>query len=111
MQKLDPFDSVKRLASWAGLCPGSYESAGIQYGSKATRGNRYLKAALCRSGLTKSRSNNQEFRAIYFKFSERKQKGKGVVALAHKLLRIVYMLIKTGEPYRPWQQKRLQLRQ
>jgi len=26
--------------------------------------------------------------------------------LAHKLLRIVYMLIKTGETYTPWQQKK-----
>ena len=103
---VEAFETVERLASWAGLCPGSYESAGIQYGSKTTRGNRYLKAALCRAGLTAGRSNHQEFRAIYFKFSERKQKGKGVVALAHKLLRIVYMLIKTGETYTPWQQKK-----
>ena len=103
---VDAFDSVERLASWAGLCPGSYESAGIQYGSKTTRGNRYLKAALCRAGLTAGRSSHEGFRAIYYKFSERKQKGKGVVALAHKLLRIVYILIKTGDSYIPRLQKK-----
>ena len=103
---VEAFESVKHLASWAGLCPGSYESAGIQFGSKTTRGNRYLKAALCRAGLTAGRSNSQAFRAIYFKFSERNVKGKGVVALAHKLLRIVYVLIKTGATYQPYQQQK-----
>ena len=47
-----------------------------------------------------------EFRAIYVNFSERKQRGKGLVALAHKLLRVVYMRIKTDDANRSWQQKK-----
>ncbi|UUX33560.1 IS110 family RNA-guided transposase [Fundicoccus culcitae] len=103
---VDAFETAEKLASWAGLCPGSYESAGIQYGSKTTRGNRYLKAALCRAGLIAGRSNNQDFRSVYYKFKERNQKSKGIVALAHKILRIVYALIDTGESYDPGKQKK-----
>lgn len=34
------FPSDAHLASWAGLCPGSYESAGIKKSSHITQGNR-----------------------------------------------------------------------
>ena len=37
------FQSDAHLASWAGLCPGSYESAGIKKSSHITQGNRYIK--------------------------------------------------------------------
>ena len=45
------FQSDAYLASWAGLCPGSYESAGIKKSSHITQGNRYIKQALTMSGL------------------------------------------------------------
>ena len=45
------FQSDAHLASWAGLCPGSYESAGIKKSSHITQGNRYIKQALTMSGL------------------------------------------------------------
>ena len=40
------FLSDAHLASWAGLCPGAYESAGIKISSHITQGNRYIKQAL-----------------------------------------------------------------
>ena len=36
-----PFDA--NLASWAGICSGSYESAGIKKSSHITQRNRYIK--------------------------------------------------------------------
>ena len=44
------FQSDAHLASWAGLCPGSYESAGIKKSSHIMQGNRYIKQALTMSG-------------------------------------------------------------
>ena len=43
---LDAFPKAEKLASWAGLCPGNRESAGIQKGSQTTHGNPYLRTAL-----------------------------------------------------------------
>ena len=45
------FPSDAHLASWAGLYPGFYESAGIKKSSHITQGNRYIKQALTMSGL------------------------------------------------------------
>ena len=39
------FQSDARLASWAGLCPGSYESAGIKKSSHLTPRIRQRKSA------------------------------------------------------------------
>ena len=43
------FPSDAHLASWAGLCPGVYESAGIKKSSHITQGNHYIKQALTMS--------------------------------------------------------------
>lgn len=40
---VDSFETDGHLASWAGLCSGSYESAGIKRSSHITKGNRYTK--------------------------------------------------------------------
>ncbi len=55
------FPSDAHLASWAGLCPESYESAGIKKSSHITQGNRYIKQALTMSGLIAAHSKDPAF--------------------------------------------------
>ncbi len=38
------FPSAGHLASWAGMYPGSHESAGKQHGGKTRKGNAWLRA-------------------------------------------------------------------
>lgn len=67
------FKSDGHLASWAGLCPGSYESAGIKKSSHITQGNRYLKHALTMSGLIAAHSKDTTFSSLYYRnFPKRK---------------------------------------
>ena len=89
---VNAFQTAENLASWAGLCPGNYESAGIKKRSNATKGNKYLKVALCRAGISAGRSKSGTFHSFFVKLSQRMPKAKAAVATAHKLLRIVYVL-------------------
>ena len=41
---VNQFSSAKQLASWAGLCPGSYESGEVRKSAHILSGNKYLKA-------------------------------------------------------------------
>ena len=82
------FQSDAHLASWAGLCPGSYESAGIKKSSHITQGNRYIKQALTMSVLIEAHSKDNAFLSFYIKISQRGSKMKAGIACAHKLLRI-----------------------
>ena len=65
------FPSDAHLASWAGLCPESYESAGIKKSSHITQGNRYIKQALTMSGLIVAHSKDPAFSSFYNRISQR----------------------------------------
>ena len=93
------FPSDAHLASWAGLCPGSYESAGIKKSSHITQGNRYIKQTLTMSGLIAAHSKDPAFSSFYNRISQRGSKMKAVVACAHKILRIIYKLLSTKQTY------------
>ena len=94
------FPSDAHLASWVGLCPGSYESAGIKKSSHITQGNRYIKQALTMSGLIAAHSKDPAFSSFYNRISQRGSKMKAVIACAHKILRIIYKLLSTKQTYR-----------
>ena len=90
---VEAFKTAGHLASWAGLSPGSYESAGVKKSSRTTRGNKYLKTVLISSGGIAGRSMDPAFSHLYQRISARGSKMKAVVACGHKLLRIIYKVL------------------
>lgn len=90
---VEAFKTVGHLASWAGLAPGSHESAGIKKSSRTTRGNKYLKTTLIMCGGLAGRSRDPAFSALYHRVSARGSKMKAIVACGHKLLRIIYKIL------------------
>lgn len=90
---VETFKTSAQLASWAGVAPGSYESAGVKYGSRITHGNKYLKRILVLCGGIAGRSNDLVFSSLYNRISNRGSKMKAIVACAHKLLRIIYKIL------------------
>ena len=101
------FPSDAHLVSWAGLCPGSYESAGIKKSSHITQGNRYIKQDLTMSGLIAAHSKDPAFSSFYNRIFQRGSKMKAIIACSLKILRIVYKLLSTKHTY---QKKTLELR-
>lgn len=95
----EAFKTVGHLASWAGLSPGSNESAGKKKSSYTTPGNKYLKTALISSCGNAGRSKDPAFRSMYYRISSRGSKMKAVVACGHKLLRIIYKILTDKVPY------------
>ncbi|MFF2288711.1 IS110 family RNA-guided transposase [Peribacillus butanolivorans] len=92
------FKSAKHLASWAGVSPGNYESAGKKKTSKTTQGNKALKTMAVECVLATSRQNNR-IASHRKRITKRQGKMKGRIASAHLLLTIAYNILKTGEPY------------
>ena len=77
------FPTAKHAASWAGLCPGSHESAGKHRSGRTRHGNRWLRAALIEAALAASvRSTTGAFAARYRRVRHRGHK-KAIVAVAH----------------------------
>ena len=96
---VEAFKSQGNLASWAGVCPGSYESAGIKKSSHTTQGNKYLKSILFQAGGTAGRSKDEAFHNLYARISGRSSKMKAIIACAHKMIRVIYKILSTGEHY------------
>jgi transposase len=93
------FNSAKQLASWAGICPGCYESAGVRKSTHIGHGNKYLKTALYQSALTAAHSGNLTFATYYSRIAARGSKQKAVIATAHKILRIVFKILESHTSY------------
>jgi len=93
------FPSHGHLASWAGLCPGSNESAGKRKSGKTRKGSPWLRSALVEAAWAASHSKRTYLSAQYHRLAARRGGKRAVVAVAHTLLVIVYHLLNRGEAY------------
>jgi transposase len=93
------FPSAAHAASWAGLAPGQHESAGKRRAVRIGKGNRYLKGGLIQAAWAAIKVKETFLAAFYRRLAARRGKKKAIVAVAHKILVIVYTLLKTGEQY------------
>lgn len=95
---MDSFGSAEKLASWVGICPGNNESAGKRKSGKTRKGNAWVRRLLCEFAQAASRSRcalKDKFAAL----SIRKGHKKSIVALAHKMLRIIFAILKNNTAY------------
>jgi transposase len=93
------FPDASHAASWARLCPGQNESGGKRRSGRIGKGNRYLRAALIQAAWAAVKVKDSFLAAFYRRLAARRGNKKAIVAVAHKLLVIVYTLLKTGETY------------
>lgn len=95
-----PFPSDAHLASWAGMCPGNHESAGQKRSGKTTKGSCWLRQALMQAAWAASPKKDSYFQAHAQNLMRRRGKKRGLVAVAHSLLLVVYHMLKEGTGYR-----------
>jgi transposase len=94
------FPTPGDLASWVGLCPGSYESAGKRRRVATTSGNQWLRRALVESARAAARTKRSYFGSHYRQIARRRGPNKAAVAVAHSLIELVWHLLSTGEVYK-----------
>jgi transposase len=93
------FPTAADLASWAGVCPGSHESAGRRRRVSTTSGNQWLRRALIEAARAAARTKGSYFGAQYRQIARRRGPNKAAVAVAHSLIELVWHLLSTGELY------------
>jgi transposase len=104
------FGSAGRLASWAGVCPGNDERAGKRRRGRTRKGNRYLRRVLVQCAWAARKTPT--FLGRTFRRLEARLGGKkAAMAVAHKILVIVYHLLAEGTLYDEGRYDRLQPRQ
>jgi transposase len=94
------FPSSGHLVSWAGLCPGNHRSAGKQRSGRTTKGSQWLRTTLVQAAWAASHTQETVFSAAYRRWAKRLGKKKALVAVARKILVVIYHLLKEGTDYR-----------
>jgi transposase len=94
------FPSAGHLASWAGMCPGNYESAGKRKRGTTRKGSRYLRRALTEAARAAARKRGCYPAAQYRRLVVRRGPGKAAVAVGHTLLITAYYLLLRHDTYR-----------
>jgi len=98
---IETFPSPQQFASWAGLCPGMNESAGKRRKSSICKANRYLKSMLVQVAWCALRAKNSPFRPFFQSVKARRGANRALIAVAHKMLRIIYALYKYNTVFSP----------
>jgi transposase len=80
---LAAFPTAEQMASWAGLCPGNRESAGIQKGRQTPHGNPYLRMTLVQCAWAAARKQDSVLRARFLQLAPRRGKKRAIMAVAH----------------------------
>jgi transposase len=92
------FGNREQFCSWAGMCPGNNESAGKKKSGKTPKGSKQLRYILCEAANAASKTNCQ-FQQKYKSLMIRRGHKKAIVAVGHKLLRVIFSRLKVGEVY------------
>lgn len=97
------FDSARQLAAYAGITPISFQSgSSVKRPDRISKqGNSHLRHALYFPAMTAMRWN-PHCQALAQRMREKGKPGKVIlIAVAHKLLRIAYGVLRSQQPYDP----------
>jgi transposase len=93
------FRTAGHLASWAGMCPGNYESAGKSKPGRTRHGDSWLKGALGMAASSAARTKNTYLNAQYRRLVPHRGKKRALVAVGHSILVSVWHMLTNDIPY------------
>lgn len=96
---MSAFPDSQHICSWAGLSPGNNESAGKRKSTHINKGNPYLKSMLCEVAWITASHREFYLSGWYWRVKQRKGAKRATIALARKLLSIIYILLKNGSVF------------
>jgi transposase len=91
--KAAAFPSAEQFVSWVGVCPGSQESAGVNYSHRSPKGNRYLRRLLCQIAWAAIHTKGTFFAGLFARLKPRVE-GKGAAwAVAHRIAKVIWLVL------------------
>ena len=94
--KAAAFETEKNLASWIGVCPGSEESAEKVKSRRSAKGNRFMCEILYQAAQAAVNTKGTVFEVNFRRMLVGKDYEKVIWAAAHRLCRLVWLLLRKG---------------
>jgi transposase len=95
------FDTQRKISKWAGLSPRNDDSADKITCRKTLHGNPYVKSILVQCAWAAVKTRNSEFQKWFWPRQCRLGRKKAIIAVARKLLCLLYTLLSKGVLYSP----------
>jgi transposase len=89
----EAFPSPGAFSSWAGLCPGSNESAAHNHSSRSPKGNRFVRRILSQAAQAAVKKKNSHFQSLFRRFLPRLGYNGAIWAIAHRLGRLLWKIL------------------
>lgn len=91
--------SAAHLTAWAGLCPGSHESAGKHRKVGVRKGNPHLKRRMIQIATSAVKTNGTYYQHKYQQLGKRRGHKRAIVAIARIILTTIFHMISRGTDY------------
>ena len=99
IDNISRFASKEKLCSYAGLVPSTHGSADRLYHGRITKqGNKFLRWSLTEAAQVSIRYS-EYFRYYYNKVRSRKNANSATIAVARRMLEVIYCILKEGREY------------
>jgi transposase len=96
------FESEKKLSSWVGTCPGSEESAGESKSTRSPKGNSTMRRLLNQAAQSAVKVKGSIFEITFRKLLPRLGYKQAIWATAHRLCRLLWMILHEGIRYKEY---------
>jgi len=93
------FHSAQELSSWVGVIPGSEESAGKSQSTRSPKGNRTMRRLLNQAAQSAVKVQGSIFHITFRKLLPRLGYQQAIWAIAHRLCRLLWMILHKGIRY------------
>jgi len=100
------FPNYKKLVSWAGLAPSLHQSGNVKFHGRITKqGSKTFRWAMVECARIAVRFDGR-MGSFYERVKHRRGDQKAIVAVACKMLKIIWTMLMRGEPYESRNQRR-----
>jgi transposase len=97
---LEQFETSSAITSWCGLCPGNNESAGKRHSGRSPVKSNHLKTIMVEVAWGAVKSKGSYYREKYYSLKARIGSRKAIIAIARRILKAIFHILKYGVPYR-----------
>ena len=105
---IDRFPDYKKLVSWAGLAPSLHQSGNVEYHGNITKqGSKMLRWIMVEAARV-AVNHDTRMRSFYERVKHRRGSQKAIIAVANKMLKIIWFMLTRREPYESRNMKRYQ---
>jgi transposase len=97
---LADFAKSANLCSWGGLCPGNNESGGKRSNARSPVDKHHFKTIMVEIAWGAVRTNGSYYKEKYYRLKARRGTKRTIIAIAHRLTKAIFHIIKHGQRYR-----------